>query len=120
MRGRIRCYVVIPLGATLSDFAERNPLGVSSRTQFVSVFLFGNRPSHLTYLQKGNNSIHIWLDTRRQEASPLSPGEYAEATGRVNTYGDVVGDCAGRLRTRKTPMVSTIMTVTFNPTSMRY
>ena len=36
------------------------------------------------------------------------------------SYAGVVLEGDGRLRTRKTPMVSTMMTVTFKPTSMRY
>jgi hypothetical protein len=34
-------YALVPLGATLSEFAEGNPSEIPSRTQSVSAFLFG-------------------------------------------------------------------------------
>ena len=46
-----------------------------------------------------------------KEAASLAPA----GRGRASRYDDITNDCAGRLRMRKTPTTSTMMTVTFNP-----
>jgi len=74
-------YALVPLGATLSEFAERNPSEIPSRTQSVSAFLFGKFSKgprsfgktlrDLTYPLMGNNRIQCSLNTRNQGASLL-------------------------------------------------
>ncbi len=75
-------YALVSLGATLSEFAEGNPLEISSRAQSVSAFLFGkfskaprsfgNTLRDLTHPLKGNNRIQASLDARSQRASLLT------------------------------------------------
>jgi hypothetical protein len=72
----------VPLGATLSEFAEGNPSEIPSRTQSVSAFLFGKFSKgprsfgktlrDLTHPLMGNNRILCSLDARCQEASFLA------------------------------------------------
>lgn len=72
-------YALVSLGATLSEFAEGNPLEIPSRAQSVSAFLFGkfskgprsfgNTLRDLTHPLKGNNRIQTSLDARSQGAS---------------------------------------------------
>ena len=53
--------------------------------------------------------------------STLGKGRIGHRTLNLRKrYGDVAGDEAGRLRTRKTPTTRTMITVTLRPTSMRY
>jgi len=75
-------YALVPLGATLSEFAEGNPSETPSRTQPVSAFLFGKFSKgprsfgktlrDLTYPLMGNNRILCSLDARSQGANLLA------------------------------------------------
>jgi len=72
-------YALVPLGATLSEFAEGNPSEIPSRTQSVSAFLFGKlskgpRSSgktlrDLTHPLTENKRILCSLGARSQGAS---------------------------------------------------
>jgi len=72
----------VPLGATLSEFAEGNPSEIPSRTQSVSAFLFGKFSKgprsfgktlrELTHPLMGSNIIQCSLDARSQGASLLA------------------------------------------------
>jgi hypothetical protein len=77
----------MPLGATLSEFAEWNPSEIPSRTQSVSAFLFGkfSKGPHsfgktlrdLTHPLMGSTRTLCSLDTRSQGATP-SPSKGVE------------------------------------------
>jgi len=72
----------VPLGATLSEFAEGNPSEIPSRTQSVSAFLFGKFSKgprsfgktlrELTHPLMGSNIIQCSLDARSQGANLLA------------------------------------------------
>jgi hypothetical protein len=73
----------VPLGATLSEFAEGNPSEIPSRTQSVSAFLFGKFSKgsrsfgktlrELTHSLMGNNGIRWSLDAHGKGQSWLLP-----------------------------------------------
>ncbi len=74
--------MLVPLGATLSEFAEGNPSEIPSRTQSVSAFLFGKFSKgprsfgktlrELTHPLMGSNRTLCSLDARSQGASLLA------------------------------------------------
>lgn len=61
---------------------------------------------------------HAGLSREGHDATTGTGGQ--GGYGGLSNYGDVTGERAGRLRTRKTPTTRTMITVTFKPTSMRY
>jgi hypothetical protein len=87
-RGARRCgdgsdrYALVPLGATLSEFAEGNPSEIPSRTQSVSAFLFGKFSKgprsfgktlcDLTHPLMENNRIQCSLNARSQGANLIA------------------------------------------------
>ena len=59
-------YALVPLGATLSEFAEGNPSEIPSRTQSVSAFHFGKFSRNLRSFGKTLRDLtHLLMESNK-------------------------------------------------------